>query len=329
MTGPTQYPLFEPDTGVGSWGRVGPAPVPEELHRLAGRLPSSVYLGTSSWSFPGWGGLVYDRDASERILASEGLGPYGAHVLFRSVGVDRGYYRPLPATVFEAYRRQLREVGARLRFVVKAHRDCVSPVRPDGTPSPHYLDADYAIREVIEPARSGLADDLGAILFQFSPTRYSSSSEVRGFLRSLWEFLVALPRDVPYAVEIRSGPLLNDDYLRLLRSVGASHSYLSHPSLPPLRVQAKILPPASMPFLLVRWMLHRAQRYEEARARYAPFRSVIDPDPRSRAEIGELVRAFGVREECPMYIVVSNKAEGCAPLSVRELARSLVLDPHG
>lgn len=35
---------------------------------VAERLPDALRLGTSSWSFPGWAGIVYDRPASERQL---------------------------------------------------------------------------------------------------------------------------------------------------------------------------------------------------------------------------------------------------------------------
>ena len=30
-----------------------------ESRALAARLPAAVHFGTSSWSFPGWAGLVY------------------------------------------------------------------------------------------------------------------------------------------------------------------------------------------------------------------------------------------------------------------------------
>jgi uncharacterized protein YecE (DUF72 family) len=97
--------------------------VPAALRETARRLPENLYLGTSSWAFPGWAGLVYDRVASQEILAHEGLAAYAAHPLFRAGGIDRTYYAPLPAADFDAYRlvrwmlrRDQKYEGARDRF---------------------------------------------------------------------------------------------------------------------------------------------------------------------------------------------------------------------
>src|SRR6188472_3426594 len=76
------------------------AEVSEELRGLATRLPPTLRLGTSSWSFPGWQGFVWDRKASTELLAKQGLKTYAQHQLFRTVGIDRTYYAPVPAQVF-------------------------------------------------------------------------------------------------------------------------------------------------------------------------------------------------------------------------------------
>ena len=75
-------------------------------------------LGTSSWSFPGWSGLVYGRPAaSESRLARDGLAAYASHPLLTTVGIDRGFYAPLDAATFAGYAAQ---VPAGFRFLVKA-----------------------------------------------------------------------------------------------------------------------------------------------------------------------------------------------------------------
>jgi hypothetical protein len=52
-------------------------------------------MGTSSWGFGGWGGIVWDRAYPDDRLSREGLGAYAAHPLLRTVGVDRTHYRPM------------------------------------------------------------------------------------------------------------------------------------------------------------------------------------------------------------------------------------------
>ena len=78
-------------------------------------------LGTSSWLFPGWTGLVFaprsGRPAPEQVLARHGLPAYAAHPLLRTVSLDRTFYAPLTPEEFAAYAAQ---VPATFRFVVKA-----------------------------------------------------------------------------------------------------------------------------------------------------------------------------------------------------------------
>src|SRR5258706_12832907 len=67
-----------------------------EVQPLAAKLPLKLRMGTSSWSFPGWHGLVYAQRSTEKELAREGLREYARHPLFRTVGIDRGHYAPIP-----------------------------------------------------------------------------------------------------------------------------------------------------------------------------------------------------------------------------------------
>lgn len=90
----------------------------DELRELGRRLPPSVRFGTSSWSFPGWRGLVYRDEHSEAVLARRGLPAYAAHPLFASVGLDRTFYAPVDTATMAAYAAAVPE---RFRFLVKAH----------------------------------------------------------------------------------------------------------------------------------------------------------------------------------------------------------------
>ena len=56
---------------------------------LAQRLPRDVRLGTMSWSFAGWRGIVYGRDVPESMLAARGLEAYGRHPLLGAVEIRK------------------------------------------------------------------------------------------------------------------------------------------------------------------------------------------------------------------------------------------------
>jgi uncharacterized protein YecE (DUF72 family) len=299
---------------------VAPAEVPTRLRDIAARLPRSLRLGTSSWSFPGWEGIVYDRRASQSTLAREGLDAYAAHPLLRTVGIDRTYYRPIAAAEFRGYADS---VPADFRFLVKADRLLTSPIDPGAygvrTSNALFLDAAYARDEVVGPLVEGLGDKAGPLVFQFSPIPPNLVGGRARFLDRLARFLEALPRGPLYAVELRTPAFLTRQYADLLDATGAAHCYTIHPAMTTLERQLELLQPFYQRALVLRWTLHGGLAYEVAKDRYAPFDRLVDEDPRSRERIAVAVldALLGERD---VFVIANNKAEGSAPLTIFRLA---------
>lgn len=291
------------------------APPDARVCEIAAALPPTLRLGTSSWSFPGWSGIVYDRVASRALLAREGLAAYARHPLLRGVGIDRSYYDPLDV---ETWRGYAESVPPDFRFLAKAHRDLTGRRRDN----PHHLDPGFASERVIRPWREGLGERAGPLVFQFPPQRVAWP--VERFADRLHAFLAALPRGPLYAVEIRHEPWLTPRYADALRDAGAVPCLTVHPSMPSLELQASQLGgPERWPALVLRWMLGGDQAYEDARSRYRPFDRLVDPDPPTRRAAAALCRAAAERGR-PAFVTINNKAEGSAPLSAVALAREIV-----
>jgi uncharacterized protein YecE (DUF72 family) len=326
VTRSSQLELFEigPTAKAGS---IEPAPAPEALRPLAGRLPPQVRFGTSSWSFPGWSGLVYAQAYDKTTLAREGLSAYAAHPLLRTVGLDRSYYAALST---ETYRRYANAVPPDFRFVVKAASRCTSPVTRDTrgravAPNPQFLDASWTTDSVVGPCVDGLADRAGVLIFQFPPLGGSITREPDRFVDRLARFLDALPPGPAYAVELRDHRLFCHSYGERLRALCVQHCFNLHPGAPTLGEQAAVIGPPTPGPLVVRWMLRRGLTYEAARERYRPFDRLAEPDPTARRAIASLVRDR-LNDSQPIYVIINNKAEGSAPLSIRALAEQLAGD---
>ena len=315
-----QQGLFGPiDPEPGEPAALAPHPAAREMHELAARLPEQLRIGTSSWTFPGWRGLVYAAGTAPKRLAREGLGAYAQHPLLTAVGVDRTFYAPITAVDFASYAAA---VPARFRFLVKAWAELTSPtLRGQRGLNQRYLDADCAIDEAVAPAVEGLGSRLGPIVFQFPPQGAAVTREPEAFADALHAFFSRLPRDVHYAVELRDEKLMTEHYRRALAATPARHCYSVHPRMPSLARQRELLP-IDGPVAL-RWMLHAGHTYQQAKTRYDPFDQLVDPDPAARAEIVSLC-LDAIAAGVPMTVVVNNKAEGSAPLSVLELTRSIL-----
>ena len=97
----------------------------------APNLPSEIRLGTSSWFFPGWRGLVYESVHQQTALSRKGLAAYGQIPMLRTVSLDRTFYAAISAVEYARYAGQ---VPDDFSFVVKAPAlvcDAVMRDRPE------------------------------------------------------------------------------------------------------------------------------------------------------------------------------------------------------
>jgi uncharacterized protein YecE (DUF72 family) len=337
--------LFGEAAANDAQGPIEPAAAGEELMRLGRHLPEKVYLGTSSWDFPGWHGWVYEREYPQARLARHGLLAYSRHPLLRAVGVDRGDAQALDAAEWS---RTARQVPERFRFLIKAPSVVTDPVvrgtagRAPGQPgasNPRFLDSVYAAERFVMPALEGLGAKAGPLVLQFAPVPAEWLRDTHALIERIAAFLARLPsshagtRPV-YAVELRNPELLTPRFVHRLREVGARLCIGVHARMPPATRQAAALRAMDAQAaradgwalagpLVARWNLRGGLGNEQARARYAPFNRLLDADLVTRAALVHLIRV-AVRSGQEAFVIVDNRAEGCAPASCVELARALV-----
>ena len=302
-----------------------------DVLEIAAGLPPQIRLGTSTWSFPGWKGIVYGDDYSNSKLSRDGLTAYGLHPLLRTVSIDRSFYAPLTVTDYLRYAQQ---VPGHFRFIVKAPALVTdATVRAErGEPvslNPCFLNAQLAIDEFVRPCLDGLSAKAGALVFQFSPLPDQMLANPAGFIEQLAGFLSALPvlpEGTRYAVEIRDACLLTPRFIRTLKAAGVRYCVGIHARMPdPLRQAAALALLDGEPAgpLIVRWSLHGGFKYEQAKAKYDPFDRLVDEDPATRTALAELAARYAIAGQ-PVLIAVNNKAEGSAPLTCVKLARAIV-----
>ena len=305
----------------------------DAVQALSASLSPRIHLGTSSWSFPGWKGLVWANDCSEAALARDGLPAYAQHPLLRTVSIDRSFYRPMTAEQYAVYASQ---VPDGFRFIVKAPALVTDAVQrgPDGRglqANPAFLDPQMALDTFVQPALDGLGQKIGALVFEIPPLPAGLRRDMPALFERLGRMLGALPSLAPtapdgvIAVEVRDPDWLVPTFRDVLREHGARYCLGLHPRLPPIDAQLPLLRAMWPGPFVCRWSLNRlhgAQGYETAKAGYAPFNRLVDPDPFTREALARIIRGTAAAGH-PVYVSVNNKAEGCAPLSVIELAQAV------
>ena len=320
-----QLSLFgEVEDGAGSPARgVALAAHYAEAAVIAAALPSGVYLGTSSWSFPGWAGIVYSDNRPQSELAQEGLREYARHPLLSTVGIDRSYYAPLPIPDLVAYASQLPDA---FRCCIKAPAGVTALTLrdPGSTPqqNPDFLSLDRLASDLLEPLAAAFSAHTGPIILEFPPFARGMRLEPAAFLDRLDPFLAGLPDQFDYAIELRDRTLLTEDYRQLLAAHGVAHTYNYWSAMPMPGDQADVVPPEDLPFSVVRLLLKPGTWYEDQREAFRPFNRIIAPDEAMRRQVEQLARRTLARGR-KIYILVNNKAEGSSPLTVVELAKRL------
>jgi uncharacterized protein YecE (DUF72 family) len=331
-----QAPLFETPqaepTGRGRGQRVLPAEADASLLALAQllgeRFGGRLHLGTSSWHFPGWAGLVWGGSYPEATLSKQGLTAYAQHPLLRTVSLDRAFYRPLDAAT---YRRLAAQTGEDFRFVVKAPSavsDAVLREESSGAPlqpNPLFLDPQAVLDLCVRPASEGLGAKLGVLVFQISPLprRWLEPDALVPVLERLWPLVLpALPPGARAAVELRDAAPLTPALAASLKAHGVRCCIGLHDRMPAIDEQLPMQRATWPGDLVCRWNLHRGLRYTQAKAKWEPFDRLQAPDPETRRVLAKVILAT-LNAGHSAFVVINNKAEGSAPLSVLELARLL------
>jgi uncharacterized protein YecE (DUF72 family) len=295
-------------------------------------LPMDIRLGTSSWFFPGWRGLVYEGVHPQTALSKKGLAAYAQIPLLRTVSLDRTFYAPLMTAEYVRYAMQ---VPDHFTFVVKAPAlVCDAVIRDEEgrgkVPNPHFLDPAIATREFVVPCLEGLGTKAGPLVFQVSPLPRGLVDEAATVIDRLAAFFAALPRKLGkleplYALELRNAELLTPRLMRMLREQAVRYCVGLHDRMPEVERQetALVALDGETPGdLVVRWNLHRGFLYQAAKQRYEPFDRLVDEDPETRRILARMVaKAFKAGRK--VWITANNKAEGCAPLSLKKLAEEI------
>ena len=300
---------------------------------LAALARQGVFLGTSSWKYPGWLGQLYTEDRyiwhgrfSEARFERLCLAQYAE--VFKTVCVDAAYYKFPDAHFLEGL---VSQVPADFQFALKV-TDRITIKRfanlprfgaRAGTANADFLNAALFESAFLRPCRP-FQQQVGLLIFEFSRFAPSDFARGRDFVEALDRFLGSLPRGWRYGVEIRNRTFLHPDYFAMLARHGVAHVFNSWQDMPPVGEQLDLPTSRTAPdFVGVRLLLKPGRKYEEAVKQFSPYNRIQDPYPEGRAAgvklIGETRRAGGAMRS---YIYVNNRFEGNALQTIASMVEA-------
>lgn len=287
-------------------------------------------LGTSTWAYEGWQGLVYTTPYPKGrfkrgCLAEYARYRYRGRALFQTVGLDQTFYRPPTPTQLAQYAEHVPpgfDMCSKVWEEITIPRFAAQPRygAKAGQVNPRFLDADLFVEQVLAPYGQAFREHTGPFIFEFQRT----GVEPEEFLPRLDRFLGHLPLEYSYAIEIRNAGILGSDYQSILHKHRVAHVYNHWTYMPPLAEQHKRLAEAfTAPFVLLRLLTPLKVRYEDAVKMAEPYNRIVQPLADMRADTIRLVRQ-AVGDKRQTYVLVNNRAEGCAPLTIQALVDQLI-----
>lgn len=301
-------------------------PSADEIAQLAREVPPLVRFGTSSWTYPGWTGLIYEKSYPATGAGAQMLEEYARWPLFRTVGIDSFFYAPPSPKTLRSYAEVLPsgfECVSKVWDRVTAHT-FANPREKDrwGQANPDWLNAPLFHNEVVGPMLEHFAGHVGPLVLEFQTIAKKDGLPPAAFAARLDEFFSQLPKDAPYAVEVRNPEYLSPEYFAVLRNHGVGHVFNAWTRMPAIGEQLLLHDSVTAPFIVARALLRPGRQYAQAVEAFAPYDHVQDENATLRADLAALVKT-ALELRVPAYILVNNRAEGCAPLTIAAVARSL------
>ncbi len=289
--------------------------------KLAALASQNVFLGTSSWKYEGWIGQIYTHDRylsrgkfSQKRFQTECLAEYAA--TFPIVCGDFSFYQ-FPSEAY--WQRLFSSAPPTLKYAFKVPEDITVKMFPThpryggkaGELNPSFLDA-LLLRNTFLDLLRPYRDRVAVLIFEFGTFAKSTDAGVREFLAELEPFLAALPDDFRYAIEIRNQEFLSPEYFACLQGYGVAHVFNAWTRMPEMGVQMQLPEVYTADFTVARALLRRGRPYEEAVAKFSPYKDIQDPNPEVRQALRGLISRARERHQ-PSYIFVNNRLEGNAP----------------
>lgn len=256
------------------------------------------------------------------------LGEYARWPLFGTVGIDSTFYRPPSPEMLEEYAAEL---PADFRCVSKVwdritiHTFGRSHPGAAGHRNDDFLNADLFLDTIYDVYRDHFGGHTGPFVFEFQAIPRSARLDGSAFADQLDRFFGRLPRGAPYAVEMRNADLLTPAYFAVLREHGVAHVFNSWTHMPSIGEQLDLPDSFTAPFTVCRALLRPGRADADARAALEPFDRVRSVETAVRRDLVRLAKAT-IERDGDAYIVVNNRLEGCAPLTIEAVARMLVED---
>ena len=276
---------------------------------------SSLNIGTCSWKYESWRGIVYS-DSNEKNYLRE----YSQH--FSTVEVDQWFWSlfagdkvvlPKPKVVQE----YADSVPVDFVFSIKVPNSITlshhyKKQKSDSLiANPHFLSIGVMKRflELLEP----FGGKIGPLNFQFEYLNKQKMGGVGEFVDKFGEFAAQLPAGFKYCIEIRNPNYLTNKYFDFLAATGLHHVFLHGYYMPSIFDVYKQFGEKIRSLTVIR--LHGGDRKEIEEKTGNDWGEIVAPKDGDLQSLASMLTDLRTRN-VETYLYVNNHFEGSAPRTI-------------
>ncbi len=283
---------------------------------------ATLHMGTCSWKYDSWRGIIYSDQKPINYLEE-----YAAH--YSSVEIDQWFWSlfgvdkvalPSPSTVNE-YRDSVPE---NFKFTVKVPNSVTlthfyKKTKTDPlVPNPHFLSVELMTDFL--GTMTPLKKQLGPLMFQFEYLNKQKMSGIPEFMNRVGNFIRQLDGSYSYAVEIRNPNYLGENYFRFLKEFNLGHVFLQGYYMPPItEIYRKFYLHITNTTVI---RLHGPDRSDIEKLSGGNWNRIVVPRDQELEDIARVIQEL-LDRKVDVYVNMNNHYEGSAPLSIRRLEKFL------
>jgi uncharacterized protein YecE (DUF72 family) len=283
---------------------------------------ATCHIGTCSWKYGSWEGLVYSSKKPDNYLRE-----YASH--FGAVEIDQWFWSlfgpdkvrlPDPAVV----REYVTSVPSEFVFTVKVPNSITlthfyrKQKSETLTPNPHFLSKDL-FNDFLERLKP-MISQIGSFIFQFEYLNKQKMESLQAFQDLFSSFISQCPEDLPYGVEIRNPNYLTDSYFHFLTDNGLHPVFLQGYYMPPVpRIYWENAAHITGQAVI---RLHGPERKSIEQQTGKMWNRVISPRDEELEAISDMV-AHMLSRNIDVYLNINNHFEGSAPLTIKKLLKMI------
>jgi uncharacterized protein YecE (DUF72 family) len=275
-------------------------------------------MGTCSWKYPSWEGLVYSQSTGIDYLKE-----YAEK--YRTVEIDQWFW-----SLFGKDRVSLPRDDTVLSYKKSVPEDFIFTIKVPNSitlthfynkkkdeplvENPYFLSEELFLRfcEKIEPIKN----QCGPLMFQFEYLNKKKMPSLEVLLQKLEAFFHRVPGEYCHAIELRNPNFLNSTFFAFLQRMNLSPVFLQGYYMPPVTdVYAKFQDRIEATVII---RLHGPSRGDIEKKTKGRWDRIVESKDHELPHIAGMIGKL-VNRQSDVFVNVNNHYEGSAPLTIGKL----------